>query len=168
MSEAVIFVIYAAFIGFGATAFMDIWAILQKRLFGVPSLDYAMVGRWLGHIPCGRFAHAPISTAQPVPNEALIGWAAHYAIGVLFAGVLLAICGLGWAQDPSLVPALVIGLATIIAPFFILQPALGAGIAAARTPNPNIARLKSAITHLVFGLGLYLTAEIAALLIAAE
>lgn len=168
MSEAVIFLIYATFIGVGATAIMDIWAMIQRRLLGVPSLDYAMVGRWLGHIQHGRFAHAPISAAPPIPNEALIGWTAHYAIGVVFAAVLLAICGMGWAQDPSLVPALVIGLATVAAPFFILQPALGAGIAAARMPNPNIARIKSVTTHLVFGLGLYITAEIAALLIAAE
>ena len=40
----------------------------------------------------------------------------------------------------------------------LMQPAMGAGIAARRSANPNSARLQSLITHLVFGLGLYLSA----------
>ena len=41
---------------------------------------------------------------------------------------------------------------------FILQPAMGLGIAARRAPNPAMARLHSLVAHVVFGLGLYLTA----------
>lgn len=37
-----------------------------------------------------------------------------------------------------------------------MQPGMGAGIAASRTPNPRAARLQSLVTHAVFGLGLYL------------
>lgn len=40
----------ALLLGAGATAFMDIVALVQNRLFGIPSLNYAMVGRWLGHL----------------------------------------------------------------------------------------------------------------------
>jgi hypothetical protein len=36
-----------------------------------------------------------------------------------------------------------------------MQPCLGFGIAASKTPKPNIARLRSLIAHFVFGLGLY-------------
>jgi hypothetical protein len=90
----------------------------------------------------------------------VIGWAAHYAIGVLFAGVLLAIWGLDWARNPSLPPALIVGVSTVAAPFLILQPALGAGIAASRTPRPNFARARSLVAHVSFGLGLYLAAEV--------
>jgi hypothetical protein len=36
-----------------------------------------------------------------------------------------------------------------------MQPGMGAGIAASRTPRPNSARLHSVVTHAVFGLGLY-------------
>jgi hypothetical protein len=53
----------------------------------------------------------------------------------------------------------------VAAPFLLLQPALGAGIAASRTPRPNVARRRSLVTHLVFGLGLYLAAEGWALLV---
>jgi hypothetical protein len=37
----------------------------------------------------------------------------------------------------------------------VMQPAMGAGIAAGRTPRPWMARVHSVLTHGVFGLGLY-------------
>lgn len=49
-------------------------------------------------------------------------------------------------------------------PFLLMQPALGLGIAAAKTANPARARLHSLITHAIFGLGLYLTARLLAAL----
>ncbi|MEI7037640.1 DUF2938 domain-containing protein [Fulvimonas yonginensis] len=159
MADWIEFPLRALAIGVGATAVMDGWTLLQKHLLGVVPLDYAMVGRWLGHLARGRVRHDAIATAAPVAGERLIGWLAHYAIGVAFAGLLLALCGTDWARHPSPGPALAIGLATVAAPFLILQPALGAGIAASRTPRPNRARLRSLTTHLVFGLGLYLAAE---------
>jgi hypothetical protein len=43
----------------------------------------------------------------------------------------------------------------VLFPFLVMQPAMGAGIAASRTRNPGAARLQSLVTHAVFGLGLY-------------
>jgi hypothetical protein len=43
----------------------------------------------------------------------------------------------------------------VAAPFLVLQPGMGAGIAASRTPRPAAARFQSVITHAIFGLGLY-------------
>jgi hypothetical protein len=45
MSEGLEFVLHATLIGIGATLVMDLVVLLRQRLFGVPSLDYAMVGR---------------------------------------------------------------------------------------------------------------------------
>jgi hypothetical protein len=39
-----------------------------------------------------------------------------------------------------------------------MQPAMGAGLAARRTPRPQAARLHSLAMHVVFGLGLYASA----------
>lgn len=58
---------------------------------------------------------------------------------------------------PPLKYALV-GLLTLFAPFMILQPAFGFGIAASRTPRPWLARLLSVLTHVAYGLGLYIAA----------
>ena len=87
-----------------------------------------------------------------------MGWFAHYSIGVTFAALLLAIYGLEWAQKPTLLPALIIGMVTVVAPLFVLQPALGAGIASSKTPMPVFNCIKSLTAHTVFGLGLYLAA----------
>jgi hypothetical protein len=151
---------YALGIGVGATAIMDLWGLLQQKLFGARPMNYALVGRWLGHLRHGEVSHDAIANAPPVRGERFIGWAAHYATGVAFAALLLAICGMDWARSPTLAPALLLGIGTIVFPFFILQPALGAGIAASRMPQPNIARMRSLITHAVFGLGLYLAARL--------
>jgi hypothetical protein len=70
-------IVRALLMGIGATLVMDLWAILLRRGFGVSSLDYAMVGRWLGHMPAGRFAHERIAAAPVVPAERVIGWTAH-------------------------------------------------------------------------------------------
>jgi len=147
--------------GAGATAVMDIWAIARKRLFGVPLPDYGLVGRWLGYLPRGRFRHQPIKASPPLQGERLLGWAAHYLIGIAFAAALLAIWGLEWARQPTLGPALIVGICSVAAPFLLMQPGMGAGIAASRTPRPAAARLQSLVTHAIFGLGLYAAAWIA-------
>jgi hypothetical protein len=61
-----------------------------------------------------------------------------------------------WLARPTVLPALLYGIGTVVFPFFILQPSFGLGIAASRTPNPTHARLKSLVTHIVFGVGLYI------------
>ena len=149
------YVLCAVAIGIGATAVMDLWTVLRQWLFAIPAADYGLVGRWIGHMARGRFRHERIAAAPPIPGERLIGWTAHYLIGIVFAAILLAIFGLDWARHPSIGPALAVGIATVAAPFLLMQPGMGAGIAASRTPRPGAARLQSLITHAVFGLGLY-------------
>ena len=145
-------------IGSGATALMDVWGVARKRLLGNTSLDYALVGRWLAHLARGLFRHDRITAAPPVHGERAIGWIAHYVIGIGFAAVLLAIWGLDWVRQPMIGPALTVGIASVLAPFLVMQPSMGAGIAASRTARPGNARLHSLATHAVFGLGLYMTA----------
>ena len=151
-------VIRAVLIGIGATLLMDVWVLFLKQAFAVRPLDYALVGRWLGHVPRGRFRHASIAAVPSVPGERAIGWAAHYTIGVVFAGLLLVAFGLDWARRPTPGPAILVGLLTVSAPFFIMQPCMGLGIAASKAPKPGIARLRSLLTHFIFGLGLYASA----------
>lgn len=162
MSEPFQLILCAVLIGIGATAFMDLWAALQRRLMGVPSLSYCMVGRWIAHIPNGRFIHQKITDARRVRNECVLGWTAHYVIGVAFAGLLLAIWGMEWMLAPSFTPAIIVGLGTVLAPFLILQPGMGAGIAASKTPKPNVSRFRSLVAHASFGIGLYVSGLIVA------
>jgi hypothetical protein len=161
MSEAAEFAGRALLIGAGATMTMDLWAVLLRQL-GVPSLDLAFLGRWLGQVVRGHWIHVSIAAAPPIRGERWIGWCAHYAIGIGFAALLLWTVGLEWARSPSLLPALAIGVATVIAPLLVLQPAMGAGIASRNTPRPWFNATKSLATHTVYGIGLYFAALAAA------
>jgi uncharacterized membrane protein YagU involved in acid resistance len=145
-------------IGIGATLLMDLWNLFLKRTFGVPSLNYCLLGRWLGHMPGGTLRHAAITAAAQKPHECTVGWVAHYTIGVVFALGFIGLTSGDWLTRPTVLPALLYGLATVLFPFLIMQPSLGLGVAASRTPNPMQARLKSLVTHTVFGIGLYLSA----------
>jgi hypothetical protein len=144
-----------AITGVGATVVMDLWNAVLKRGFGIPSLNYCLLGRWLRHLPDGTFRHASIAAAPPKSRECTVGWVAHYTIGVAFALVLVGWTSGDWLARPTLLPALLVGIGTVVFPFFVLQPALGLGIASSRAPDPTRARLKSLATHVVFGLGLY-------------
>lgn len=148
-------------IGIGATMVMDLWLLLQKWI-GVPTLNFALLGRWVGHITRGRWKHDGIAVSAAIPHEAALGWLAHYAIGLAFAALVLAINGLTWARVPTVLPALAVGLVTVAAPLLVMQPAMGAGIASSRTKTPLRNCLKSVVNHGVFGLGLYLAALVTA------
>lgn len=144
-------------IGCGATLVMDIWLIFLKRI-GVQTLNFAFIGRWIGHLFLGRMAHTSIGKASPIANEILLGWMTHYAVGIAFAFLLTGIAGTGWASSPSLGIALVVGLGTVAFPLLVMQPAMGLGIAASKTPSPLKSCLRSLLNHGVFGLGLFLSA----------
>lgn len=144
-------------IGLGATLTLDAWALLRRAWLGTPVPDYGMVGRWIGHLSRGRFFHAPISASAPIRSERALGWMAHYVIGVAFAALLIVGTRGEWVRSPTLGLALLVGVATVAAPWFVLQPAMGAGVAASHTPRPRAARIQNLVTHAVFGLGLYVS-----------
>ena len=157
------YLVYALVTGVGATVLIDLWAIARRRAFGTPLPNYGLVGRWFAHLARGRFRHESIAASPPVQGERVIGWVAHYVIGVAFAGLLLAVWGLAWVRHPTIGPALLVGIGTVAAPFLVMQPGMGAGVAASRTPRPAAARLQSLITHTIFGLGLYAAGWVARL-----
>lgn len=147
----------AVVIGIGATILFDLWAQFL-RLFGMPKPNWGPPGRWFAHLLRGRVVHEDIGKAEPVANEVALGWLFHYLVGILFAGVVLVVWGMGWARNPTFLPALIVGLATVGCGWFILQPGMGMGIAASKRPNANQIRLLNIVGHTVFAIGLYGTA----------
>lgn len=142
-------------IGLGATAFMDVFAWAQSRLLKNPGLNYALVGRWILGMRHGKLRHSTIVQSPSVPFETSVGWAAHYAIGVVFVGCMVMITGPNWLMEPDFWQSILLGLFSVSAPFFLMQPAFGFGLAASKTPAPWIARTRSVIAHLSFGVGVY-------------
>ena len=164
-SISISFLISSLVIGIGATAFMDLWAFILKTFFNISGLNYAMVGRWIGHIASGKITHESIGKSPEISGELAIGWTAHYIIGILFAAILLSITGLNWATSPSLLPAVSMGLITVGFPFLFMQPCFGMGFAASKLPNAHIMQIKSLSAHLSFGVGLYIAALLGSIII---
>jgi hypothetical protein len=153
-------IIFAIGIGLGATLFMDGWALFLRRAFNIASLNLCFLGRWLLHMPDGVFRHPSIAAAQHKPRECSVGWIAHYTIGATLAVAFVLLVSPTWLASPTVLPALAWGIVTVVIPFFVMQPSLGLGIASAKTAHPARARLRSMMTHTVYGLGLYLSAFI--------
>ncbi len=145
-------------IGIGATVLMDIWAIVLHRFFGQSAANWAPVGRWFYHLKNGKVFHDSIANAAPYEHELALGWISHYVTGIVYGLALAIIMGPAWLAGPTFIPAWILGIVTVGAGWFLLQPGLGIGWAASKTPNPAKARAMNLIAHTVFAIGLYGTA----------
>src|SRR3954454_6302118 len=106
----------------------------------------------------GTLRHTSIAAAAQKPFECAVGRIAHYSIGAVLALLFVVLTSGDALARPTLLPALLYGIGTVVFPFFLMQPSLGLGVASSKTSHPNQARLKSLMTHTVFGLGLYVCA----------
>jgi hypothetical protein len=145
-------------IGAGATVLMDVWAILLWKGFGQSRPNWAPVGRWFWHLKSGTVFHDDIGKAEPYANELALGWIGHYAVGILYGVILALIAGAAWFDAPTFLPAWILGIVTVGAGWFLLQPGLGLGFAASKLANANKVRALNLVAHTVFALGLYGTA----------
>ena len=158
MNNLALSLISAILMGLGATLTFDLWGLFLKQAFKITPSNICLVGRWLRYMPAGTFKHSNIASTPPKSAECTVGWIAHYPIGITFASAFVALVGNNWLQHPTLIPAIVFGVVTVLAPFFIMQPSFGLGFAASKTSNPTQARLRSLMNHTAFGVGLYLFA----------
>lgn len=147
-------------LGLVATAVMDGTGYARRRLFGVSGLDYALLGRWLGHMRHGQMTHVAIGCAAPIRGERSLGWVLHYLSGIFLAfGLWAGATRMGdWLL--SLPGCLMYGVVTVLLPFLVLQPCFGLGVAASKTPHVWTARGRSLVSHLSFGVGLYLAVRL--------
>lgn len=145
--------------GLAGTLAMDIWAQVLHRAFGQPLPNWAMVGRWAGHLPA-RVFHDDIGAAEPVAGELALGWLVHYGVGLAYGVIFVLLAGAGWLAEPAFVPLWVFSLLTIAAGWFLLQPGMGLGWVAAKTPNPWKVRSMGLVAHTVFALGMWVGAHV--------
>jgi len=144
------------FAGLLATILVDAWALFLQSAFRLPTTNWAMVGRWVGHLRHGRFVHDSIASAAPVAGEHALGWMIHYAIGLAYGVVYFwLVVGMVWIK-PGLISAILFSLALLLAPWFVMQPGLGLGVFAHRAPKPWLIRGMNISVHTIFGVGLYL------------
>lgn len=165
MNSLTLTIISAVVMGIGATLTFDLWGLFLKYTFRIPPSNICLVGRWVRYMPAGIFRHANITASPQKRAECLVGWVSHYLIGVTFAGIFVALLGTRWLEHPMPSPAIAFGVVTVLAPFFILQPSFGFGIAASKSANAMQARIRTLMNHVAFGVGLYVFGGLVSLLI---
>lgn len=140
--------------GLFATAVMDIYQRILHAATGIPPTHWGLVGRWFGHMPRGRIMHEAIAKAEPIRSEAVIGWSMHYLIGIGYGVVYVGLTITAF-DGPTLLNGFLFGLASVVVPWFLMQPALGLGVMGRKAPNPNIPRYTALAAHCIYGLSLF-------------
>ncbi len=143
---------------------LDLWQQIFRLLFNMPITNWAMIARWIGNMRSGRIAWRDIAHAPPVANETAWGWVAHYLIGPGLGALYVLVVRDVFAQPLTFVSALLFGVLSVSLTWFVVEPLLGAGIAASKTPHPTAVRAQDFSSHVAFGIGLYLGALLAAML----
>ena len=150
--DSVILVLVSGII---ATWAIDIWAFFISTVIGQPTTNWGTVGQWLRQIFIGEFVLSSSTNTTPTTFEYVLGWAFHYIVGIVYAALYFLVVLVSLEISPSLLSALIFGVATVLAPWFILQPGLGYGVMASKTINPNKVRFLNLLTHTIFGATLY-------------
>ena len=76
----------------------------------------------------GEFRHTDILQTPPLPGELLLGFAAHYSIGIVLTLVYLGLLAVAHAT-PTALSAILYGTATTVLPWFLMFPSQGDGLA---------------------------------------
>ncbi len=151
-------------IGIVATATLDIWQQIYRLIFGTPITDWAVIGRWAGHIPEGQIIQPDIGKAPPIANEGILGWIVHYVVGIGYAVVYLLLMRFVIGAPPSFISALVFGAISVGVTWFFMEPILGAGVMGSKIPQQARAMVHDFTSHLSLGLGLFVGALVAGLI----
>jgi DUF2938 family protein len=128
--------------GVTATVAIDLWATFANRLLGWPRTNWALVGRWIGHMRDGQFTHASIGSSPTILHESILGWVFHYVVGCLYAALYLMYVSAAQMEQPTLVSAVLFGWV------------------ASKVPRANLVRLQNLLIHTIFGLALYLSYQV--------
>jgi hypothetical protein len=146
-------------VGIFATFTMDVVAVIAFRVGiagrGPRRTGPDLIGRWIGYLLRGKFRHADILQTPPLRGELLLGFAAHYSIGIvltlMYLGLLVAV-----HATPTALSAILYGAATTVLPWFLMFPSQGLGWLGRETPGDAHLARASLFNHIVFGLGIAL------------
>lgn len=138
---------------FGTLA-MDFLNHLFSRTGIILKIDIAMIGRMSAGWGKGRFRYSQPGEMEPVDKEFFYGVITHYAIGVALSLPYV----LGWhllvGGPTSPLWALVYGVMTTVASWFLVYPSMGMGVFGRHSPEGLKAVFSPLANHLFFGAGM--------------
>jgi hypothetical protein len=146
-------------VGILSTVTMDAVAVIALRLGiagrGPRRTGPDLIGRWIGYLLQGKFRHTDILQTPPLRGELLLGFAAHYSIGIVLTLVYLGLLAVAHAR-PTALSAAIYGTATTVLPWFVMFPSQGMGWLGRDAPGDVHLPRASLFNHIVFGLGIAL------------
>jgi len=152
---------FVAFVGgLVGSIFMDVIEEIMSKVGIQSGVKATHIGRWAHGLSKGKFYYSDIDKVAPVNNELKIAFVFHYLVGgglvALGYPVLLYFYNIFSLSLP--IPlAVVYGLLTCVFPWFILMPSIGKGMAGNQMPAQAMPIIAPVISHLAYGLGLWLT-----------
>lgn len=141
-------------VGVLGTLTMDLLNDLFARTGMILRIDVGMIGRMTAGWAHGRFVYEHPSQMDEVAREKLCGYLAHHTIGVVLALPFILVWDLLGGGLASPLWALVYGIITTAASYFIVFPSMGFGVFGRRSPDGLRAPLSSLANHLFYGVGL--------------
>lgn len=153
-NERMNFIVTGVISGVLGTLAMDLLNQVFSRTGLLLKIDMGVIGRMAAGWVNGRFRYNNPSEMKQVSNERLYGHIAHYAIGISLALPFVFGWDL-WVGGPvSPAWALVYGVGTTAASWFLVYPSMGFGVFGRMSPDGMKAALSSLANHLFYGVGL--------------
>ena len=143
-------------LGLSATLIMDLLGWLRSSVFKIPSFNYAYLGRFFLILKDNEKGYRNITQAPEQKFERLIGWGFHYMTGIIFALIYTYIDHSNNTLE-TFISSILFGISTVLFPLLLIQPILGFGFFASKTPDQWISIKNSFVAHLNFGVGLFIT-----------
>src|SRR5215510_2138928 len=151
--------IVGVIVGVLATVTMDVVAAISHGLgiagHGPRRTGPDLIGRWIGYLLHGKFRHTDIVQTPPLRGELVLGFAAHYSIGIVLTLVYLGLLAVAH-QTPTALSAILYGTATTVFPWFLMFPSQGMGWLGRDAPGDGHLARVSLFNHIIFGLGIAL------------
>ncbi len=119
--------------GLSATVVLSLLMVLKGMMGMMPDLNViAMLAKQMGGGPA-------------------MGWAAHFAIGVIGYGIVYALVFSGLRFGGHLLRGVVLGIFGWLAMMVVVMPMMGAGLFGAAMPSGMMVPVATLVLHVIFG-----------------
>jgi len=140
--------------GIIGTTVMDLMNNLVARTGLLLKIDMLILGRMAAGWTHGRFLYKHPDEMEQVPGEMIYGYLTHFAIGIGLAMPFIAFWELLFENPITPFGAIMYGISTTAASFFLVYPSIGLGVCGTKHPERIKAFASPLANHFFYGVGL--------------
>tara|TARA_B100001540_G_C15707854_1_gene597063 strand:- start:551 stop:1024 length:474 start_codon:yes stop_codon:yes gene_type:complete len=142
--------------GIIATLMFDLFQLSLSYSYNINRSRWDLVGRYFAGFKKKKYFCENLENDEPIKNELIIGYVAHYFIGIIF-GILYVSINILIFDTPSIFLAILIGFVTVLFGWCIMMPyAYNIGFFANKKEEWKQILIQNLIVHFIFGIGLYI------------